>query len=843
MLYPENLFNRVIYTYGKAGDKYNRAGRLALVEDASGGEAYYYGKQGEVTKTVRTVMASVADIRTYVYGATYDSWNRVQTMTYPDGEVVTYHYNAAGQVESMMSNKQGRQSVIVDRIGYDKEGHTVYTKLGNGTETTYTCDKQRERLQVMNLTADGQTVMENRYQYDAVDNILGITNAANPTSLTKLNKAKLGGRSSHTYEYDELNRLIHASGKAKRASYDMVMSFGRMSEPLTKVQKVDSTTTAKSYNFAYKYEDSNHPTAPTQIGHDHYTYDANGNPTLVTNDSANTTREMYWDEDNRLMVLSDNGKTSRYTYNAAGERIMKSYGTMEGVYINGAPQGITFHETDNFTLYPASILSVNKNRFTKHYFLGDKRVASRIGTGLFNNVYGRNGSYVTAGQQDYAERMNQIQKQKETYYKQQGIAPGVPTMKGAYGDPENTGVGYNTVITELGDHSVPEGWIQTPKHNTTEGNEPGAPISWNDPTNPENPQPGYGYVDNDTTKEETFFYHSDHLGSTSYITDSKGNITQYDAYLPYGELLVDEHSSSEDMPYKFNGKEMDAETGLYYYGARYLNPVTCLWYGVDPLAEKYKEIGSYVYCADNPINLFDPDGQKFIYNAQGKFLRKEGKDNLVYIERDGKLTQLIDHGNGMTDEQFNIAAHIVDVESSDAPNESLWIAHAANNAVDDKDVNYAHVRVKGGPRVKNHSLYEQLNDQNYSTTPASARVAYDKDYLTSSTRTTARAGIIDALQSDIDPTHGATLWDGTDFATKGLSHPKFRQYNKITIPDNIRKDYVYRNESYLQRIKSKMQVSPVFERNGIFIHDGKSTAKFSLIATGTFGRTIFWHKK
>ena len=843
VLYPENLFNRVTYTYGKAGDKYNRAGRLALVEDASGGEAYYYGRQGEVTKTVRTVMASVADIRTYVYGATYDSWNRVQTMTYPDGEVVTYHYNAAGQVERLTSNKQGRQSVIVDRIGYDKEGHTVYTKLGNGTETTYTYDKQRERLQVMNLTADGQTVMENRYQYDAVDNILGITNAANPTSLTKLNKAKLGGRSSHTYEYDELNRLIHANGKAKRASYDMVMSFGRMSEPLTKVQKVDSTTTAKSYNFAYKYEDSNHPTAPTQIGHDHYTYDANGNPTLVTNDSTNTTREMYWDEDNRLMVLSDNGKTSRYTYNAAGERIMKSYGTMEGVYINGAPQGITFHETDNFTLYPASILSVNKNRFTKHYFLGDKRVPSRIGTGLFNNVYGRNGSYVTAGQQDYAERMNQIQKQKETYYKQQGIAPGVPTMKGAYGDPENTGVGYNTVITELGDHSVPEGWIQTPKHNTTEGNEPGAPISWNDPTNPENPQPGYGYVDNDTTKEETFFYHSDHLGSTSYITDSKGNITQYDAYLPYGELLVDEHSSSEDMPYKFNGKEMDAETGLYYYGARYLNPVTCLWYVVDPLAEKYKEIGSYVYCADNPINLFDPDGQKFIYNAQGKFLRKEGKDNLVYIERDGKLTQLIDHGNGMTDEQFNIAAHIVDVESSDAPNESLWIAHAANNAVDDKDVNYAHVRVKGGPRVKNHSLYEQLNDQNYSTTPASARVAYDKDYLTSSTRTTARAGIIDALQSDIDPTHGATLWDGTDFATKGLSHPKFRQYNKITIPDNIRKDYVYRNESYLQRIKSKMQVSPVFERNGIFIHDGKSTAKFSLIATGTFGRTIFWHKK
>ena len=553
-------------------------------------------------------MASVADIRTYVYGATYDSWNRVQTMTYPDGEVVTYHYNAAGQVERLTSNKQGRQSVIVDRIGYDKEGHTVYTKLGNGTETTYTYDKQRERLQVMNLTADGQTVMENRYRYDAVDNILGITNAANPTSLTKLNKAKLGGRSSHTYEYDELNRLVHASGKAKRASYDMVMSFGRMSEPLTKVQKVDSTTTAKSYNFAYKYEDSNHPTAPTQIGHDHYTYDANGNPTLVTNDSANTTREMYWDEDNRLMVLSDNGKTSRYTYNAAGERIMKSYGTMEGVYINGAPQGITFHETDNFTLYPASILSVNKNRFTKHYFIGDKRIASRIGTGLFNNVYGRNGSYVTAGQQDYAERMNQIQKQKEAYYKEQGIAPGVPTMKGAYGDPENTGRGYNSILDTLGNHDVPQGWIQTPRPNTTPNTNPGPPVSWNDPTNPDDPQAGYGYIPNDTTKEETFFYHSDHLGSTSYITDDKANITQYDAYLPYGELLVDEHSSSEDLPYKFNGKQFDEETGLYYYGARYMNPIASIWYGVDPLAEKYSNICGYNYTLGNPIKFIDPDG-------------------------------------------------------------------------------------------------------------------------------------------------------------------------------------------------------------------------------------------
>ena len=618
----------------------------------------------------------------------------------------------------------------------------------------------------MNLTADGQTVMENRYQYDAVDNILGITNVANPTSLTKLNKAKLGGRSSHTYEYDELNRLVHANGKAKRASYDMVMSFGRMSEPLTKVQKVDSTTTAKSYNFAYKYEDSNHPTAPTQIGHDHYTYDANGNPTLVTNDSANTTREMYWDEDNRLMVLSDNGKTSRYTYNAVGERIMKSYGTMEGVYINGAPQGITFHETDNFTLYPASIISINKNRFTKHYFIGDKRVASRIGTGLFNNVYGRNGSYVTAGQQDYAERMNQIQTQKEAYYKKVGVAPGVPTEKGAYGDPENTGVGYNAVLTELGNHDVPQGWIQTPHPNTTPGTNPGAPVSWNDPSNPDDPQAGYGYIPNDTTKEETFFYHSDHLGSTSYITDDKANITQYDAYLPYGELLVDEHSSSENLPYKFNGKQFDEETGLYYYGARYLNPMASIWYGVDPLAEKYINIGSYIYCHSSPIMLIDPTGEGDYYAKNGSYLGTDKKnDNLIYIQYSSGKTKFEINGKyqnfqklDVTRNTFLAFASAINNESSGNKQESMALANVVMNFIND-----------GGSKTLK-TLDDVVLYRNSFMRGSNQKAVNDFQGLpiNSKNRTLAIAAVINALGYNqgltgfSDYSGGANTWDGKD---------------------------------------------------------------------------------
>ena len=88
-------------------------------------------------------------------------------------------------------------------------------------------------------------------------------------------------------------------------------------------------------------------------------------------------------------------------------------------------------------------------------FIDSKQVANRIVS----------GSFLTAGQQDYAERLNQIETLREDYNRELGIAPGIPTMKGSYGDPENTGVGYNTIIKELGDHSVPAEWGQYVKHN------------------------------------------------------------------------------------------------------------------------------------------------------------------------------------------------------------------------------------------------------------------------------------------------------------------------------------------------------------------------------------------
>src|SRR5574344_2314282 len=84
-------------------------------------------------------------------------------------------------------------------------------------------------------------------------------------------------------------------------------------------------------------------------------------------------------------------------------------------------------------------------------------------------------------------------------------------------------------------------------------------------------------------------------------------VAQYAAYTPYGSLFREYRSVQ---PYKFNGKELDQETGYYYYGARYYDPTTALWLGTDPLKHKYPGIGAYVYCAGNPVRYVDSDGRE-----------------------------------------------------------------------------------------------------------------------------------------------------------------------------------------------------------------------------------------
>jgi len=223
------------------------------------------------------------------------------------------------------------------------------------------------------------------------------------------------------------------------------------------------------------------------------------------------------------------------------------------------------------------------------------------------------------------------------------------------------------------------------KRYVTSGISSGPPMQWDKAEAPDDVQPGYGCVPADTAHhEDIFYYHTDHLGSTSYITDAKANVALFDAYLTYGELLVDEHSSSEEMPYKFNGKELDQETRLCYYGARYMNSRTNLWYGVDRLKENYPELGSYTYCADNPVKLVDPDGNiALIDNAIGVLIGAS-------LEITTQMVANLVVGNSITDINWGkvAVATIEGAITSGASNTVCFVAKisvAANSVMDNYD--------------------------------------------------------------------------------------------------------------------------------------------------------------
>jgi len=102
-----------------------------------------------------------------------------------------------------------------------------------------------------------------------------------------------------------------------------------------------------------------------------------------------------------------------------------------------------------------------------------------------------------------------------------------------------------------------------------------------------------------------------------------------------------EHNQSANNPtnggynnaYKFNGKELDDATGMYYYGARYYDPRISIFVSVDPAAEEYRDVTPYAYVANNPVNAIDPDGKRIIYTIEGR----DGKKGSKYLYRNGNF--------------------------------------------------------------------------------------------------------------------------------------------------------------------------------------------------------------
>ena len=521
---------------------------------------------------------------------------------------VTYSYNLGGQLTHVRGYKSYGYD-YVNKIGYDKFEQRTYLKYCNGVETFYSYDPQRRRLQNLAVNAGGKTIMDNAYGYDVVSNVLSVVNkAAIPE------KGKAGGQISHSYTYDPLYRLSSATGTYKgadnkTASYTLAMGYDNMHRITSKKQHLTQSNIQfngslnAGYDLTYTYQgttghkfqlanvrDINYrtekaPTDSTNINNGHkYEYDLNGNLVYINTsrvkhdgkeDEKATEQKYKWDEENRLLAANENGFVGNYWYDADGERTVKTSSENEAIFVNSEFSGGNT-STARFSLYVSPYLVAGQGgKYTKHIYIGSQRIVSKLGDLASYGADPRRIPY--AGNEadgltiNYKDKYNlQLQSIKDNY----------KTFDLPYnGEDNNDYVNGEGFCCNDGIPTV----ARTKAARSIEGN----------------------FKPNDDYEKLQFYYHPDHLGSSSYITNLDGEVVQHIEYVPFGEVFIEERNNTWNTPYLFNAKEYDEETGMYYYGARYYEPRISLWMSVDPISN---------FDPRNRENYFDGEHNDGVYN-------------------------------------------------------------------------------------------------------------------------------------------------------------------------------------------------------------------------------------
>lgn len=440
------------------------------------------------------------------------------------------------------------------------------------------------------------------------------------------------------------------------------------------------------------YRTEGTPTDSTNINNGHkYEYDLNGNLVYINTSRVKrdgkeekaTEQKFKWDEENRLLAADDNGFVTNYWYDADGERTVKTSGESDQVYVNSEFAGGRTN-TAKFSLYVSPYLVANQGgRYTKHIYIGSQRIVSKLGDFASYGSDPRRIAY--AGSE--ADAITVDYKGKYSA-QQQVIKDNYATFNVPYNGEDN-----NDYVDGEG-FCCNDGTLEAAQAKAMAANVAGAKAN--------------NFHDADTYEKMQFYNHPDHLGSSSYITNLDGEVAQHIEYVPFGEVFVEERNNIWNTPYLFNAKELDEETGMYYYGARYYESRISLWMSVDPLEEKYPSITGYCYTYNNPVKFVDPDGQKIVlvgtYTEKMKTLsnlQKLTNDNLIM----NRVTGVITIGKRRwSNRNSNFSAGTKLIQS---------IVNSRRTV---------EIEVNSNGENKSHSIYRQ---NAYNGTGTDARITYD----------------------------------------------------------------------------------------------------------------------
>ena len=367
-------------------------------------------------------------------------------------------------------------------------------------------------------------------------------------NFTGLNDNSPFSKKIVSYTYDDLDRLLKADYSAMSEQNDFNESYR---------YDISGNILEKSGQGSYLYN-TVQPHAVTQVGDTKYAYDVKGNMMHDGSSSYN------FNTKNQLISSEKSSQKTAYLYDESGIRIKKE----------------DIHSGKN-TLYVNRFYEMSGNETKKFIYLGDIKLATLFDKDI--NVVDTSCSPPAAVTWTITKSC-------------------VFTGRAAAKDI----VVYSDVVLTIAADAVL--YIDLKRNKLLIKKDGGVLIKKGGTIK----QGLKSDIVEAEIASQIAYHHLDHLGGASIDTDEKGSILQSMEYYPFGETRVSENMSSYKNTYAFTGQELDEDTGLYYYKARYYHPEIGRFLSLDPWAGDISDpqtLNKYSYTRNNPLKYTDPSGE------------------------------------------------------------------------------------------------------------------------------------------------------------------------------------------------------------------------------------------
>jgi RHS repeat-associated protein len=663
----------------------NTKGLLSYVIDASGEEHTSYDARNRVEWTVKRIpdvasrlplAQSFSTLISYATRFEYDALSRVTRMRYPDNDEVTYAYNDRSLLHRISGGPTGN---IISSIRYRPSGQQEQIDYGNGVRTTHAYDPRLRQtdLTTVSQPSGNQELIRFHYEFDGVSNVKTIQDQRSPGAVSAADQR----RNSQAFVYDDLYRLNRvqynfpaapsANGGEISYRYDRIGNLIAQSSDLAHLEQGRPLTDLGTMRYGGTAGSSNRngrqpgdPPGPhalsgienSSFSTRSYSYDDNGNMSEIDG------LRCVWDFKDRLVEVENDAMRTEYRYDYSDRRIWKRVSPKIPPADSESPRPST-------VLYPSRHFEVREyEQPTKYIFAGQTRVARLTGSLSPNSRVQRirldpgwnlcslavGGIRLpTSPWVDSRLRWDALTRDWQPVSTNDLLTAGsvlwfhaitntVLAINGNYSDPTNQPVapggsflpaaGLEAAnIRSNSLHLSTSAWYYDAYHQSWRIAIPSIAESTQDLPGYLAPGSAVFVLATAETSSEApdpalriCYYHQDHLGSSSVLTDADGRLLEETAYYPFGSPRHQYVARESDEPYTFTQKERDAESLLYYFETRYLAASLSRFITIDrkfanaevlspaDLAAYISEpqrLNLYAYCNNNPIRFFDPDGQ------------------------------------------------------------------------------------------------------------------------------------------------------------------------------------------------------------------------------------------